>query len=58
MNNKKPILIVLGEPNSVFIEILTKVFKNSYLKSNLKHPIMLIGSRKLIQSQCKKLKKN
>ncbi len=57
MNNKKPILIVLGEPNSVFIEILTKVFKNSYLKSNLKHPIILIGSKKLIHSQCKKLKK-
>ena len=49
--NFKPILIVCGEPNSVFSELLVKSFKK--YKSN--RPIVLIGSFKLINSQLKKL---
>ncbi len=46
-----PIIIICGEPNSVFSEIMIKSFKN--YKSN--KPIVLIGSLKLIKSQFKKL---
>ena len=53
---KKPILIVLGEPNSVFIEILSKVLKKFSIKKKIKNPIILIGSKKLILSQLKILK--
>ncbi len=53
MKNKKPITIVLGEPNSVFIEILSKV-----LKKNIGYPIIIIGSKNLILSQLQVLKKN
>ncbi len=51
----KPILIVLGEPNSVFSELLFKVFKNKIPKK-LNRPVLLIGSAKLLQSQMKALK--
>ena len=57
MKIKKPILIVLGEPNSVFIEILSKVLKKFSIKKKIKNPIILIGSKKLILSQLKILKK-
>ena len=53
MKNKKPVLIVLGEPNSVFIEILSKVLNKVYKKKKLNYPIILIGSKKLILSQIK-----
>ena len=34
MKNKKPILIILGEPNSVFVEILSKVLNKISIKKN------------------------
>lgn len=43
----KPILIVWGEPNSIFSEILIKSFK--IYKSQ--KPIVLIGSKKLLEFQ-------
>jgi len=49
--NYKPILIVAGEPNSVFFEIFFKV-----LKKKIKSPLVLIASHKLILMQMKKLK--
>ena len=56
MKNKKPILIILGEPNSVFVEILSKVLNKISIKKKIKYPIILIGSKKLILSQLKVLK--
>ena len=50
--NKKPILIICGEPNSVFSEILIKSLK----KFKSKKPIILIGSHNLMLSQLKKMK--
>ena len=50
--NSKPLLIVLGEPYSVFPEILFKCFKKLSL-NKLKRPIVLIGSSKLIFKQLK-----
>ena len=50
--NQKPILIVAGEPNSIFSEILVKSFKIY----NKKKPIILFASQKLMESQFKKLK--
>ena len=50
--NSKPIIIVCGEPNSVFSELLAKSFK----KYRSKKPIILIGSYKLICLQLKKLR--
>ncbi len=53
--NNKPILIVLGEPNSIFSELLFKVFKNKiYEKMN--RPLVIIGSEKLLKAQMKLLK--
>lgn len=49
--NYKPILIVPGEPNSIFSEIFFKTLKNKKFKS----PIVLISSKKLIIEQMKKL---
>lgn len=57
MKIKKPLLIVLGEPNSVFIEILAKILNKTMFKKKIKYPIILIGSEKLITSQLKFLKK-
>ncbi len=50
--NYKPIIIVAGEPNSVFFELFFKV-----VKKNIKSPIILIASKKLILNQAKILKK-
>ena len=50
----KPILIVMGEPYSVFSELIFKVF-NSNLVLKIKRPIILIGSEKLLKIQMKKL---
>ena len=52
--NSKPILIVCGEPNSIFSELLAKSFK----KYQSKKPIILIGSYHLICLQLKRLKFN
>ena len=47
--NYKPILIVNGEPNSIFLEIFFKSIKKNY-----KSPIILISSLKLIKFYMKK----
>ena len=47
----KPILIVAGEPNSVFFELFFKV-----IKKKIKSPIILIASKKLLLNQAKILK--
>ncbi len=52
--NYKPILVVHGEPNSIFLEIFFKSLKVKKYKS----PIILISSRKLLELQMKKLKFN
>tara|TARA_B100001093_G_scaffold102891_1_gene95073 strand:+ start:3352 stop:4314 length:963 start_codon:yes stop_codon:yes gene_type:complete len=49
--NFNPILIVSGEPNSVFLELFFKVFN----KNKIKNPIILISSKKLLNLQMKKL---
>ena len=43
----KPILIVAGEPNSVFLEIFFK----SIIKNNFKSPLIIICSKKLLIKQ-------
>ena len=48
----KPILIVAGEPNSIFIEILIK----SLIKKKIKSPIILIVSVNVFLLQLQKLK--
>tara|TARA_Y100000816_G_scaffold288306_1_gene272628 strand:- start:9 stop:977 length:969 start_codon:yes stop_codon:yes gene_type:complete len=50
--NSKPIIIVCGEPNSIFSEILAKSFK----KYRSKKPIILIASYDLMCLQLKKMK--
>ncbi len=57
MKIKKPIIIILGEPNSVFTEILSKVLNKSSIKKKINYPIIIVGSKNLILSQLKKLKK-
>ena len=47
----KPIIIVAGEPNSIFSEIFFKSLKLKKFKS----PIILIASQKIIKLQMKKL---
>ena len=47
----KPIIIVNGEPNSVFIEILLKILKYKKFKS----PIIFISSLKLLKNNLKKI---
>jgi len=49
--NFKPIIIVAGEPNSIFFEIFFKV-----IKKKIKSPIILIASKKIILKQAKILK--
>ena len=48
----KPIIIVNGEPNSIFLEIYFKALKYKKFKS----PLILISSLKLLELQMKKLK--
>ena len=52
--SRKPILIVAGEPNSIFFEILFKTLKSHKFKS----PVILIASHKLLKLQMKALKFN
>ena len=47
-----PILIVAGEPNSIFLEIFFKTIR----KIKIKRPLILIASNKLVRLQMKKLK--
>ena len=53
--NTKIILIVLGEPNSTFSEILFKYFKSKKFK-NIEKKVVLIGCYELLSKQMKKLK--
>ena len=48
----KPIIVVAGEPNSVFFEIFFKSLKYKRFRS----PIILIASYNLIKLQMKKLR--
>ena len=50
----RPILVVAGEPNSVFLEIFFKSIK----RINYKNPIILIVSKKLLIKQMKSLNFN
>ena len=50
--NYSPILIVAGEPNSIFLEIFFKVIK----KKKILSPIILITSNKVLNMQMKKLR--
>tara|TARA_B100000886_G_scaffold41680_2_gene25635 strand:+ start:206 stop:1171 length:966 start_codon:yes stop_codon:yes gene_type:complete len=47
----KPIILIAGEPNSIFFEILFKVFKTKRFKS----PLILIASYRILSLQMKKL---
>ena len=50
--NYKPILLVAGEPNSVFLEIFFKAIQFK----NYKSPLILISSENILKLQMKKLK--
>ena len=49
--NREPIIIVAGEPNSIFLEIFFKSLKLKKYKS----PLIIIASEKLVKEQMKKL---
>ena len=51
----KPLLIVLGEPNSIFSEILFKTYKKKIIQK-FNRPIVIIGSENLLKLQMKFLK--
>ena len=50
----KPVIILSGEPYSVFLEIFFKIFKTNFYKK-YKRPIIFVGSKKNIEMQMKKL---
>ena len=50
MNYKKSILVVSGEPNSVFLELFFKA-----IKKKIKSPIIIITCEKLLKLQMNKL---
>jgi len=52
--NFKPILLVAGEPNSIFLEIFFKIHKKTHIKS----PMILIVSLKVLNLQMKKFNFN
>ncbi len=51
MKKSRPIIVVAGEPNSIFLEIFFKSYKRK-----IKTPIILIASYELLKLQMKKLK--
>ena len=53
--NFNKILVVLGEPNSIFSEVLFKYFTSTSYKKN-KNIIIMVGNKKLIFKQMRKLK--
>ena len=55
--NSDIILVILGEPNSTFSEVLFKYFSSINFKKN-KNRIILIGNSKLLLKQMKKLNYN
>ncbi len=52
--NIKPIVIISGDPKSTFNEILIKTLRNRFLR-NIKFPIIIIGSKKLLENELKNL---
>ena len=52
MNTKNSIIIISGEPNSIFLEIFFKTLK----KLKIRKPLILIASYKLVKLQMVKLK--
>ena len=52
LKNSKPIIIVAGEPKSVFFEIFFKTLKFK----KYKRPLILIASRKILNQQIKNFK--
>ena len=48
---KEPIIIVAGEPNSIFFEIFFISLKDNEFKS----PLIIVGSKKLLKEQMLKL---
>ena len=54
MKNKS-LVIICGDPKSTFNEILIKTIKKKVLK-NIKYPIIIIGSKKLFETELKKFK--
>ncbi len=55
--NFNKILVVLGEPNSIFSEVLFKYFNSKSFKKN-KSIIIMVGNKKLIFKQMRKLRYN
>ena len=53
----KPIILVGGEPYSIFFEIFFKSLKKTKIK-NIRNPIILIASKKLLAAQMKSLNYN
>jgi len=51
----KPVVIICGDPESTFNEILIKTLKSKVLR-NFKFPIIIICSEKLFQNELRKLK--
>ena len=51
--NFKPIIIIGGEPQSIFLEIFVKVTKRKF-----RYPIILISSKKILKKNIVKFKKN
>ena len=54
LKNYKPILIVAGDPHSVFLEIFFKTLK----KKKFKNPIILIVNKRILSNQLRLLKFN
>ena len=46
----RPIILIAGEPYSIFYEIFLKSLKNKSIKK-IRSPIILIGSKKLLEDQ-------
>ncbi len=55
--NTKIILVILGEPNSIFSELLFKYFKSDNFKKN-QNKIIIIGSKNLLKKQMQLLHYN
>ncbi len=50
----KPIIIVSGEPYSIFSEIFFKLLKSNFIR-NYNRPLLLIGSKNMLEKQMKKM---
>ena len=57
MKTRKPIIIILGEPNSVFTEILSKVLNKISIKK-IKNPIIIIDLKIYMKHNSKTKDKN